>query len=243
MSGSSEPGQCVSNFYCAYLRFFLHVSDLRNRMHQVGRCRRGIGERKELSVDPDTATSNRYIQGRSNTIAHRNRFGVCPVGGFQAWRRMAFNSGDEHPPVFGPRLLERASAITKTAALENGALDMRIYTHILRAGGSASLYVQGDPLDGIHRWGSWRPMTSHQYLRRDATALGKLPEVVGKSHGLLKRTNRMNVEPKRPPFQQQSKITAGHSSKKPKRIGARFPHFPQMNGSSHVVLRWDLART
>ena len=119
-----------------------------------------------------------------------------PVGTFSTWTRLAFQDGDGKSTAFGGRLRERVSAIMKTAALANRVRDARIDTHSLRSGGATALYAQGVPLDVIQRWARWKSLTSHQYLRHDATALNKLSEVFTRSYGLLKSLGLTNVKHK-----------------------------------------------
>ena len=139
---------------------------------------------------------------------------LCTVETFQQWKKMAFNTGDERSCVSGLRLRELVSAITKTAALANGAHDKRIDTHSLRAGGAEALYTQGVLLDIIQRWGRWESLTFHQFLRRGATSPNKLSEVPAKPDGMLKCLRLMNNQPKSAPFQLGNKTMADQDVQK-----------------------------
>ena len=111
---------------------------------------------------------------------------IFPVKPFVGWKTMSFNTGGEQSPILGPKLRGRVSGVMDTAAMANGVVDKSIDARSLSAGGAAAWYTQGHPFDVIQRWGSWKSMTFHQYLRRDATAIGKQPEIADRSHGLLK---------------------------------------------------------
>ena len=124
-----------------------------------------------------------------------------PVKTFPLWKEMSCDSGNETSNVFVAQLRNRLSGIMKTAALANGVFDSRIDTHSLRAGGATAIYTQGVPLGVIQRWGRWKSLTPHQYLRRDDSALNHLSEIVVRSHGLLECLKLMIKNVKQTRFQ------------------------------------------
>ena len=127
-----------------------------------------------------------------------------PVKTFQAWGKLAFQTGGGKSTVFGERLRERVSAIMEVASLANQVRDARIDTHSLRSGGATALYTQGVPLDVIQRWRRWESLTFHQYMWRDDTALRQLPDEFTRPSGLLKILKLMNTKPKSVSFQHQA---------------------------------------
>ena len=98
--------------------------------------------------------------------------------------------------------------------MANGVFDRRIDAHSLRAGGAPALYSQGSPLDVIQSWGRWKPLTFHQYLRHDASALNRLSDVMVKPHGLLDCLKLMGKYGKQVSFQRKPQNMAPEDASK-----------------------------
>ena len=112
---------------------------------------------------------------------------LCPVKA--AVRSIAAKRGryGDNDVLFPERAIGRIRDHLRLAARIFGLPEHRLSCHSIRSGGATSLFVSGIPLSDIQRFGRWRSIVFHEYLRLDDLQYRHLISSIANAEGLTEQ--------------------------------------------------------